>query len=150
MRCVELIMPIINDPTETDPLATIVYKRLSDARRPMNKKKDRLHQAMRAFEPMKKKDKGRQTPAITINGRATANATSNREGQEDATSRNETAVETLPTGTIAVEPDAGRSSDETRTCGGTANRNFYRRIQGPVASMAQAAVLLGGKLFTDS
>ena len=74
MRCVELIMPIINDPTETDPLATIVYKRLSDARRPMNKKKDRLHQAMRAFEPMKKKDKGRQTPAITINGRATASS----------------------------------------------------------------------------
>ena len=53
MRSAEIVMAIINDPTKTDPLAAIVYKRLSDARRLMNKKKDRLQQAMRAFELMK-------------------------------------------------------------------------------------------------
>ena len=53
MRCAEMVMAIINDPTKTDPLAAIVFKRLSDARRLLNKKKERLQQALRSFEIMR-------------------------------------------------------------------------------------------------
>ena len=37
-------------------MAAMVYKRLSDARRFMNKKKDRLQSAMHTFKPMRARD----------------------------------------------------------------------------------------------
>ena len=40
MRCAEMVMAIISAPTKIDPLAAIVYKRLSNARRHMNTKKE--------------------------------------------------------------------------------------------------------------
>ena len=56
LRSAEMVTAIINDPTKTDPLAAIVYKRLSDARRLMKKKKSRLQQAMRVFEMIRRRD----------------------------------------------------------------------------------------------
>ena len=61
MRCAEMVMAIINDPTKTGPLAAIVCKRLSDARRLMNKNKGRLQQAIHTYELMKQ-NKARRRP----------------------------------------------------------------------------------------
>ena len=55
MRSAEMVMAVINDPTKTDPLAAMIFKRLSDASRLMNKKKERLQSALRTFELMKQK-----------------------------------------------------------------------------------------------
>ena len=149
MRCGEIVMSIINEPTKTNPLAAIVYKRLFDARRLMNRKKDRLQQAMRAFVLMKKKGKRRQPPVITVSRRAAAHATRNHEEGDDATSQSETNEETLLDGTIAMEPNAIRNNEEACTHGGASNRNLFPKKQGPVAGMAQAVILLGGKLEMD-
>ena len=39
LRSAEMVLAVINDPTKTDPLAAMIFKRLSDARRLMNKRK---------------------------------------------------------------------------------------------------------------
>ena len=56
-----MVLAILNDPTLTDPLAAIVYKRLSDARRLMNKSNERLLLAQHTFEFIKAETKGGDT-----------------------------------------------------------------------------------------
>ena len=50
MRCPEIVLGIINDPTRIDPIAAITFKRISDARRLMRKSHRRLHLAIHTFE----------------------------------------------------------------------------------------------------
>ena len=50
-----MVLAILNDPTMTDPLAAMVYKRLTDARRLMNKNNERLLLAQHAFGFIKKR-----------------------------------------------------------------------------------------------
>ena len=47
MRCLEIALGVLNDPTRTDPMVAIIYKRSADARRLLNKDKDRLRKALR-------------------------------------------------------------------------------------------------------
>ena len=54
MRAPEIVLAVLNDPTKTDPLASIVYKRLADARRLLNKSPNRLHFAIHTFESMER------------------------------------------------------------------------------------------------
>ena len=56
MRSNELVLAIFNDPTRTDPLAAIVYKRLSDAGRLMQKSQNRFHFAVHTYELTKEED----------------------------------------------------------------------------------------------
>ncbi len=87
-------MAIINGPTKIEPLAAIVFKRLSDARRLLNKKKERLQQAVRTFELMKKKDRrppqGNMVVCQASNGEA------------------------LRVGAISLEPSAGQDDGAHR------------------------------------
>ena len=59
LQSTEMVMAVINDPTRIDPLAAMVYKRLSDARRLMQKNKERLRFAIHTFELMKARDDNR-------------------------------------------------------------------------------------------
>ena len=126
LRSVEMVLAVINDPTKTDPLAAMILKRLSDARRLMNKRKDRLQAAMRTFDLMRKKD------------------------NKDATRRRvASGDETLRIGALGWEPIAGQlGAEATEEQGGT-KRILFQKLQGFVAGMAQAAILLGGQLETD-
>ena len=126
MRSAEMVMAVINDPTKTDPLAAMINKRLSDARRLMNKRKDRLHAAMRTFELMKDKDKQGTTRRRVASGK-----------------------ETLRIGALNREPIAGQLEAEAREEEGGTTRILFRKLQGPVVGMAQAAILLCGQLETD-
>ncbi len=49
-RCVEILLTVIHDPTQTDPLAAIIYKRLRDARRLMKKDETRKWMAVHTYE----------------------------------------------------------------------------------------------------
>ena len=53
MRCPEIVLGVLNDQTRTDPMAAIIYKRLADARRILNKDKDRLRKALRVQQQTK-------------------------------------------------------------------------------------------------
>ena len=61
MKSLEMVLAILNDPTLTDPLAALVYNRLSDARRLMNKSNERLLLAQHTFEFIKAETKGGDT-----------------------------------------------------------------------------------------
>ena len=50
LRCLEIVLGVLNDPTKTDPLGATVFKRISDARRLMRKSQARLHYAMHTYE----------------------------------------------------------------------------------------------------
>ena len=52
-------------------------------------------------------------------------------------------------GTIAMDPIAGRPEANEATEESNHSRALFRKVQGPVAGMAQAAILLGGQLETD-
>ena len=54
MRALEIVLAVVNDPTKTDSLASIVYKRLADPRRLLNTNPNRLHFAIHTFESMEK------------------------------------------------------------------------------------------------
>ena len=56
LRAAEMVLAIVNDPTKTDPLSAIVFKRLSDARRLMRKNADRMHSAIHTFELLSAKE----------------------------------------------------------------------------------------------
>ncbi len=49
LRCKEIVLAVLADPVRTDPLAAIVYKRLNDARRLMQKDPRRLHMATHVY-----------------------------------------------------------------------------------------------------
>ena len=53
MRSPEMVLATLNGPTTTDPLAAIVYKWLSDARRRMNKSNKTLVLAQQTFDFIK-------------------------------------------------------------------------------------------------
>ena len=92
----------------------------------MNKSKDRLQAAMRTFDLMREKDNKDATRRRVANG-----------------------DETLLIGALAREPNAGQFGAEAREEQGCTKRILCRKLQGPVAGMAQAAILLGGQLETD-
>ena len=53
LRSPEMVLAVINNPTRADPLGALVYKRLSDARRLLNKNQGRLHRAIHTYEMQK-------------------------------------------------------------------------------------------------
>ena len=54
LRAPEIVLAALNDPTKTDPLASLMFKRLADARRFLNKSPNRLHFAIHTFGTMEK------------------------------------------------------------------------------------------------
>ena len=57
LRSTEIVLAILNHPTRIDPLAAIVYRRLSDARRLMKKCQNRFHFALHTYELMKEEER---------------------------------------------------------------------------------------------
>ena len=53
LRCLGIVLGIVNDSLRTDPLAAIVFRRLSDARRIMRKSKERQKKAIEVFSKVK-------------------------------------------------------------------------------------------------
>ena len=49
-----------------------------------------------------------------------------------------------------MEPIAGRSDVDGTINGGKGNWKLYRKMQGPIVGMLQAAIVLGGSLETDT
>ncbi len=52
-RCREILFGVVHDPTRTDPLAAIVFRRLDDARRLMNKDSERYYQTSHVYHLLK-------------------------------------------------------------------------------------------------